>query len=308
MAATENDHARIKQCLDELVALGDVAVVPLNDLVRAEGPAGLWAAEALARIGTPLATTALLETLSQTKESRYKEELGKRVSSISNHDSWPVLLDSALQTGDATVLRAAGASLSMMADTAIVDGIIARYEAAATEAEIERLTQMVSNIQSPRATDALLSLAGHVSSTPQDSLQEAAIEALARVGDPQAVSHLLRRLEAAPPGKGTELFNAITRISSPEAQVPLLYAAAGSKEVSAEHGQTAAIYALGNYPDTKTCALLERIIAETANERVLAAATRTLDDIRLAPHAVTAMADSMPKEEEHILPPPPAKE
>lgn len=306
MAVNENDHARMKECLDELVALGDAAVVGLNDLVRAEDVASLWAAEALARIGTPMATTALLDTLSQTKEGLYKEELGKRVASISNHDSWPILLDNALQTGDATVLRAAGASLSRMADTPVVDGIVDRYGTVTTEAQMERLAQLLSNIESPSATEALLSLAGPVSSAPQDSLQQAAINALAKVGDAQAVSHLLQRLEATPPGEGTVLFNSITQINHPDAQASLLYAAAGNKEVSAGYGRTAAIYALKNFPDTKTCALLEQIIATTDNEQVLAAATRTLDDIRLAPHAVTARADSTAKEE-HILPPPPAK-
>jgi len=56
IAANEKDHTRIKQCLDDLVALGDAAVVGLNDLVNVGGEAGLWAAEALARIGTPMAT------------------------------------------------------------------------------------------------------------------------------------------------------------------------------------------------------------------------------------------------------------
>ncbi len=306
-AAGENDHARIKECLDQLVALGDAAVIPLNDLMNAENEAGLWAAEALARIGTPLAASALLEKLAQTKEGPYKEELGKRVASISNHDSWPILLDNVIQTGDATVLRAAGASLSTMADTPIVDAIVAHYDAAGTEEMAERLAQLVRNIQSPSAAEALLSLAGHVASAPQDSLQQAAIEALGKIGDPQCVSHLLRRLEAAPPGEGTEVFNAITQINRPEAHTSLLYAAAGSKEVSAENGQIAAILALKNYPDGQTIALLERILAEMDNDKVRAAATRTLDDIKQEPHVVTAKADPVVKEEPHILPPLPEK-
>ncbi len=306
MAAGEKDYARIKECMDQLVALGDDAIIPLNDLIGEEGEAALWAAEALARIGTPLATSVLLETLAQTKEGPYKEELGKRVSGITNHESWPLLLDSMLQTGDATVLRAAGASLSLMADRPVVDAIVAYYEAASTEAEIERLTQLVSSIQSPQATDALLALAGSTSTLPQDDLQKAAVEALVRIGDPQCVSHLLRRLEAAPPGEGSELFSAITRINQPQAQTALLYAAAGNKEVSAESGRTAAIYALKNYPTEQTLALLERIIAQEDNDKVRAAATRTLDDIKQAPHLVAAKADPLVKED-HILPPLPEK-
>jgi HEAT repeat protein len=306
MAVDDDDHARIKECLDQLVALGDAAVVPLHDLIGAEDETALWAAEALARIGTPTATSALLDTLAQTKEGPYKEELGKRISAISNHDSWPILLDSIMQSGDATVLRAAGAALSRMADTPVVDAIAAHYEAATTDEMIQRLTQLVSNIQSPKATEALLALAGSASSAPQDALQRAALDALARIGDPQCVSYLLRRLEASTPGEGTEIFNAITRIESPEAHISLLYAAAGNKEVSAESGRTAAIYALKNYPSEKTIALLERIIAQEDNDRVRSAATRTLDDIKMAPHALAAKADPTVKED-HILPPLPEK-
>ncbi len=304
-AVRDNDHTRIKECLDQLVAMGDAAVIPLNDLIGTEGEAALWAAEALARIGTPTATSALLDTLAQTKEGPYKEELGKRVSGISNHDSWPILLDSIMQSNDATILRATGAALSRMADKPVVDAIVANYDAAATDEMAQRLTQLISNIQSPKATEALLALAGNTSSPPQDDLQRAALDALARIGDPQAVSHLLRRLEASAPGQGTEIFNAITRIESPEAHIPLLYAAAGNKEVSSE-GRTAAIYALKNYPSEKTIALLESIIAQEANDRVRSAATRTLDDLKMAPHAMTAKADPTVKED-HILPPPPEK-
>jgi hypothetical protein len=300
LAVEDNDHTRIKQCLNELVALGDLAVVGLNDLVNNGGEAGLWAAEALARIGTPMATSALLDTLAQTKEGTYKEELGRRLSAITNHDSWPLLLDTMTQTGDATIARAASASLARMADTPVLDEIVARYEAATTEAEMERLAQLVRNIQSSDATDALLSLAGNIASTPQDSLQQAAVEALANVGDAQCLSHLLRRLEATTPGEGSDIYNAITRVSNPDARSQLLYAAAGNKEVSAEYGRTAAIEALKNYPSEETCALLERIVAQESNEKVVTAASRTLDDIKRAPHVITAKADSLQKSEDML--------
>ena len=301
-AAREKDHATIKRCLDELVAMGDDAVVPLTELIAENSDeAGLWAAEALARIGTPAATSSLLDALSQVKEGQYKVELGKRVANISNHESWPLLLDTVQDTADATVLRAAATALSRMADPPIVDEIVARYEAAVTEAEAERLAQIISSISSSKATESLLSLAGDVASAPQDSLQRAAVEALARIGDPQSVSFLLRRLEAFPPGQGGEVFNAITQIDNPEAQASLLYAAAGNKEVSAEHGRTAAIYALQNFPNEQTCVLLEQIIAVEDNAKVATAAMRTLDTIRrLSPHVV-ANADSVVKEDK-LLP------
>ena len=296
---TGND-TEIKQCMGELVALGDDAVGPLNEaILSGKDATALWAAEALARIGTPAATSALLDTLAQTKEGPYKEQLAKRTSNISNHDSWPVLLDTLQDTTDAAVLRAASVSLSKMADRPVVDEIVARYDAATTEEEATRLAQMVGNINSPAASESLLALAGSVSSVPQDALQTAAIDALANVGDAQCVSYLLRKLEASPPGEETRLFNSITTISQPQAEAALQYAAAGNKEVSAEHGRTAAIYALENFPDEQTCVLLERIVATEENTRVVSAAARTLENIRKAEPVVAASATA--KVDEQLL-------
>ncbi len=287
-AIQQNDHARIKQCIDDLVALGDQAIAPLTQVITGEqGNAGMWAAEALARIGTPLATQTLLDTLANIKEGPYKEQLGKRVAAINNHDSWPVLLDKVMTTQDSTVLRAAGDALSRMADTPVVDELIARFDGATDERDIERIAQIISNISSPGATEALISLAGDIASSPQDALSRAAIEGLGKIGDPQAISYLMRKLEAAPPGQGGYLTNTIAQIKGPQAQEALLYAAAGNKEVSAGGGRTAAIYALKNFPDARTLALLEQIVATEQNAAVVSAATRTLDDIhRTSPHIV----------------------
>ena len=296
-AVREKDHARIKQCLDELVAWGDQVIAPLTQVIAGEqGEAGMWAAEALARIGSPQATTTLLDTLAQIKEGLYKEELGKRVAGISNHESWPVLLDNVLNTADSTVLRAAGESLSHMADTPIIDELIARFDGATDARDTERIAQLVSNIRSPKATESLISLAGDVASAPQDALARAAVDGLGKIGDPQAISYLMRKLEAAPPGESGYLVNTISQIKEPQAHDALLYAAAGNKEVSAENGRTAAIYALRNFPDARTISLLEQIATEE-NARVAAAATRTLDDIRRTSPHVVANAQSLVKKD-----------
>ncbi|MBM4024489.1 MAG: hypothetical protein FJ280_03675 [Planctomycetes bacterium] len=305
IAVEEEDHLGLKQRLAELVAMGDEAVAPLSRLLAQEqSEASLWAATALARIGTLHATGALLDRLTQTGEGSYKERLCKRISEIGNHDSWSLLLEIALQSNDAAVVRAAGAALSGMADAPVLNEIIARYDAASTELEIERLAQFVRQIRSPQASESLLSLAGPVTSPPQDSLQEAAIAALARVGDARCVSHLLQRLEASPPGESAQMFHTITQIDSPEAHAALLYAAAGNKEVSAEYGRTAAIYALKNYPEEQTVALLERIIAQEQNEKVLTAAARTLEEIRRGQYVLAANVESLQRSEERLPLPP----
>ncbi len=305
-AVRSQDHARIKQAMNDLVALGDDVVGPLSDLVAGgKDETALWAAEALARIGTPTATAALFDTLSQVKDSAYKEQIAKTASNISNHDSWPLLLDTLQDTKDPTVQRAASASLSRMADTPVVDEIVARYDAALTEEEAARLARLVSDISSPKASESLRTLAGDVSSAPMDSLQQAAIDALANVGDSQSVDYLLSRLEAAPPGEGGSLFNTITEISAPQAQSALLYAAAGSKSVSAEQGRTAAIYALENYPSAETCSLLEQIVATEDNAAVVTAALRTLENIQKAVPSVAEKATS--KDTDIVLPIDPLK-
>jgi HEAT repeat protein len=117
----------------------------------------------------------------------------------------------------------------------------------------------------------------------------------------------LRKLEASPPGEGGYVFNTISGISQPQAQASLLYAAAGNKEVSADNGRTAAVQALRNYPDQRTCQLLEHIIDNEENTRVATAALRALESIRkLSPH-VTAKADDVKKPEPGITLPIPEK-
>ncbi len=285
------DHAMIKQCMKDLVGLGDGAVEGLGELVmQGDGETAKMAAEALARIGTPYAASMLLTALEEMEEGPFREQVAKQMSTIANHESWPVLMDAFLESGDATIQRAVSTSLASMADTAIIDEIVAMYDAATTEEEMAQWARLVSNISSPKANDSLLTLAGDVSSIPQTSLQEASIEALANIGDPKGVSYLFQKLEAASPGEGSYLYTSITKISQPQAQSALLYAAAGNKEVSAEQGRTAAIYALGNYPNTDTYALLQQIAASEDNAAVITAAVRTLERIEAS---TPTLADTM---------------
>lgn len=292
-ALKSEDHAQIKQCMSDLIAMGDDAVASLAEIIaHSTDETALWAAEALAQIGTPSAAAALLDTLEQTEEGPYKEQLAKRVSNISNHDSWPLLLDAIQDTQDPTIQRAAATSLARMADTAIVDELVARYDAATTPEEADQLAQIISNISSSEASASLRTLAGDISSQPQDSLETAAIEALAKIGDPQSVNYLLQKLEASSPGEGGYLFNTITTIDQPQAQSALLYAAAGNKEVSAEQGRTAAICALENYPSEETYRLLEQIVATEDNTAVTTAALRTLQAIDKKQPSVAESATS----------------
>ena len=78
IAVDEKDQAQIKQCLAELVAMGDEAVIPLGTLLAdEEGDAALWAATALARIGTPMAATTLLDRLARNAGRRLQRGVGQ---------------------------------------------------------------------------------------------------------------------------------------------------------------------------------------------------------------------------------------
>jgi HEAT repeat protein len=302
-----NDHAAIKSCLDQLVALGDQAVAPLTEFVTGGQDGGcVWAAEALARIGTPTATASLLNALSQMNDGSYKDQIAKRVSNISNHDSWPVLLDAMQTTEDASVRRSVSASLSRMADAPIVDELIARYDAAATVDEAADLARVVGSISSSKATNSLLALARQIPSRPEDPLDQSILDAIANVGDPQCVSFLLTKLEGCGPGEGAYMMNVIGKINQPQAQTSLLYAAAGSKDVSAEQGRTAAVLALKNFPNEQTYVLLDQIASTERNAALASAATRTLADIRRVSPMLAANAQVKPNEQ-ILLPVNPAR-
>jgi hypothetical protein len=280
-AVRTNNQADLKTCLDAFVAAGDSSVRSLTDLVLGgNGAVGVWAAEALARIGTPAATCSLLDALSRMADGRYKEQVAKRVSNISNQDSWPNLMEAIQTTEDPAVRRAAGASLARMADAPIVSELMARYDASTTPEEAADWARTVGSISSAKASDSLLTLARQVPSNPQDVMDQSILDAVANVGDARCVNYLLSRLEACAPGEGAYMMNLIGKISQPQAESALLYAAAGNKEVSAEQGRTAAILALKNYPSEQTYVLLEQIASTERNATVATAASRTLAGIQ----------------------------
>ncbi len=299
-AVQANDHAALKGHLDQLVAMGDQAIPALCDLIACGGDAAaVWAAEALARIGTPAATQSLLNTFSQMSDGLYKEQIAKKLSCISNHDSWPILLDAVLTSSDAAVRRAASTSLAQMADVPIVDELVARYDSAVTVDEASDWANTVSRISSSKATESLLALAQEVSVSSEDPLDQAVLTAIANVGDAQCVNYLLTRLESSEPGETSTLMNLISAISQPQAQAALLYAAAGNKNVSAEQGRTAAIQALVNYPNEQSYVLLEQIVSLERNATVVTAASRTLAAIQRAAPMLATSAQF--RAGEHIL-------
>jgi hypothetical protein len=125
------------------------------------------------------------------------------------------------------------------------------------------------------------------------------LSALANVGDAQCVNYLLSRLEASQPGESAYLTNLVGQISQPRAQASLIYAAAGSKDVSAELGRTAAIQALANYPDEQTYVLLEQIASVERNAVAATAAARALTTIQRTAPMLAANAQF--RVDEHIL-------
>jgi hypothetical protein len=209
-------------------------------------------------------------------------------------------------TEDASVRRSVSASLSRMADAPIVDELIARYDAAATVDEAADLARVVGSISSSKATNSLLALARQIPSRPEDPLDQSILDAIANVGDPQCVSFLLTKLEGCGPGEGAYMMNVIGKINQPQAQTSLLYAAAGSKDVSAEQGRTAAVLALKNFPNEQTYVLLDQIASTERNAALASAATRTLADIRRVSPMLAANAQVKPNEQ-ILLPVNPAR-
>jgi HEAT repeat protein len=297
-AVQAKDHGAIKKYIDELVAMGDDAAATLGAFVAGgDDPGCVWAAEALARIGTPAATQSLLDALAQIGDGTYKEQIARCVSNITNHESWPLLLDTMQATEDAAVRRAASTSLARMADTPIVDELVARYDAATTIEEAADLAHTMSSINSSAAARSLLALGRQVPSTPEDELDRSVMAAIANVGTAECVSFLLSRLESCDSGEGAYLMNTISKINQPQAQPSLLYAAVGNKEVSAEQGRTAAILALQNYPTEQTYVLLEQIAATEKNAAVASAASRTLAAIQRTAPALAANAQVRPDDQ-----------
>lgn len=290
--------------LDHLVAIGERSVPRLLDILTNEPneTVALYAAKGLATIGSPTATAELVIILSGTPDGSFKEELTREVSSIQNYQSWPVLLDSIVQTEDAAVLRAASSALATVADSEVVDEIVRLYDEiesetknqgssetpaetgivmegqlesqvegedtectecdAKTENAQNRLASVIKNIQNLEAVEALKAYAGEIDSAPADPVEKAAIDALTKIGTPETVSYLLERLENAPPDQTSYVSNSVTQINNDNARLALMYAAGGNKEATLDQTRVSAIYALANYPNQQVRLLLTDLAAD----------------------------------------------
>ena len=179
-----------------------------------------------------------------------------------------------------SLIRASEYALGHMADSAIVLAFAKEYDANRDAVIKERVLNLVRNIHSRDAESALNDLAGPVASPPSDPLARAALVGLSHIGTATATDNLLQRLEAAPPDRTHDIFNAITLVSgTDEGRAQLQYAAMGNKQASGDRTRVAAIYGLGNYPDGETRTFLQKL-TQDSNKVIRAAAQRTLNDMR----------------------------
>ena len=235
------------------------------------------AAAALARLGSPQAIQTLYDALGRLQDGDWKEEICRLASGVTNRESANVLMEILKSTQDQSLIRASEYALGHMADIAIVSAFAKDYDANSDADIKERILNLVRNIHSRDAESALNDLAGPSASPPSDPLARAALEGLSHIGTATATDNLLQRLEAAPPDRTCDIFNAITRVSgSDEGRAQLQYAAMGNKQASSDRTRVAAIYGLGNYPDGETRTALQQL-SQDSNTVIRAAAQQTLN-------------------------------
>lgn len=214
--------------LDQLVKFGERSVPQLLDILKNEQnkTVALYAAKGLATIGSPTATAGLVAVLSGTPDGAFKEELTKEVSSIQNYQSWQVLLDSIVKTGDAAVLRAASSALATVADSEVIDEIVRLYAELEVETKSQGSSEKPTEIEIVVAEDHLGSqVEGEDTECTEcdpktESVQNRLASVIKNIQNTEAVDalvHYAGEIDSAPANPVEKAaIDALTKIGTPE--------------------------------------------------------------------------------------------
>jgi len=221
-------------------------------------------AKACVSEGTPAALQALHRLIKELPAGEAKQEVSRIAAKLHSRDMVPVLLDALIAGDDPMVMGSAKRALTKGMDGETAAALVVLYDQAQDGTTRDRIESVFRSMRSMGAVDMLIEMAGNTDYPPTEPLTAAIMEGLSKMNTPPAVNVLLRRLDEAPPDQDIDnLFKMICLIDSEEARASLENAAQGKKEIESPVARAAAVYALANYPDKSTSALLGRLTSDS---------------------------------------------
>jgi HEAT repeat protein len=264
---------RDPDALDGILELFDQNALSVADLVarlgRGDTESTLLAARALAEIGTEEAVRALLNFARTAPDPHLLRSLNGIIQRIDNPQAAPALWETATSSADPTSLRGpAQVALSRQLTGQDYAMLLHRFNSLGDPLAKHGVEGVVRQIQNPAQLPLLMSLAGPKGTAPANDLSIAAVQTMATVGTPEAISDLLDRLNAVSPAQQEDLLYAFEFVHNAAAFDVLWQAASGAAPGFSKAARLAAIKGLSGLPEQYSQSALQTLLSTERDPEV----------------------------------------
>jgi HEAT repeat protein len=153
----------------------------------------------LCGIGTEEAVAAFMDFLDEPRNARYREFLAGALMGLENEERSDMVLDWLLQTTDYDITMASIEAIGRLSLAETLERIIGEHSRTNyNEYKLELMRTALAESECPEALELFAEVLRNPPGREGAALQEAAAQALARIGTPEALEALLAALERSP--------------------------------------------------------------------------------------------------------------
>lgn len=270
----ETAYAAIREYAEKHPA----SLAELSSLLRSgDADYAVLGAQGLVKLATPQAATELIAGIQNTPAGPLRRELSGALSEFNQAEAAEVFFGQLRSSQDREMVSAVQTALGNSATDALLSEAVKRYRTSNSGAERDNLIAAIRHMQSPECVDGLLSVLNEqrvVSTT--EPLSFAVADTLGIIGTTTAVSNLFQHLSSLREGASSPVYDAIGRVSNPEA-LPLIAAVAyGRVAGSSLYSRMAAVQALGNFSSNAVFPVLNWLLENDQNSGIRGAAGNAL--------------------------------
>lgn len=218
--------------------------------------------EALALNGSVVEVEMLVAHLKDEKDAVQKEYLRQMLGSVTNPDSFDLLLKFYATDPDFDVSSGSGVAVVGMLTGRNLKSLVQLYETLPAESA-KRVAQLVHFACAPDALPVLAEILNSPGIDLRDYLSQAALGALVKTGTPYAAAVLARRLDrTTAPEDETILTQALSSVSQSGTENELIAIAQGKQDATRSATRVGAIRALANYPLSQVRGALQQLVTD----------------------------------------------
>lgn len=275
---TTGDRETAYAAIREYAEKHPASLAEMSSLLRSgDADYAMLGAQGLVKLATPQAAKELIAGIQNTPAGPLRRELSGALSEFNNAETAEVFFGQLRASDDREMVSAVQAALGSSATEALLTEAVLRYRTSNSGVERDNLIAAIRHMQSPECVEGLLTVLNEqrvVSTT--EPLSCAVADTLGIIGTTTAVSNLFHHLSSLREGASSPVYDAIGRVSNPEALPFIAAVAYGRVSGSSLYSRMAAVQALGNFSSNVVFPVLNWLAENDQNSGIRGAAGNAL--------------------------------